>query len=156
MSCFASAIVSYFFFSHSSFNLPQKHSIGALSQQSPFFAKFGIINMRKIFQEANAILEKWGMPQVPLGKNAKHMNVEVRKIVEIARALSTDPDILILDEVTQALAQDNRKKLHALIENFKSMGRSVILITHDLEEMMEICDTISILRDGELIETVES
>ena len=120
------------------------------------FAKFGIINMRKIFQEANAILEKWGMPQVPLGKNAKHMNVEIRKIVEIARALSTDPDILILDEVTQALAQDNRKKLHALIENFKSMGRSVILITHDLEEMMEICDTISILRDGELIETVES
>lgn len=120
------------------------------------FSKFGIVNMRKIFQEANAILEKWGMPQVPLNRESKHMNVEIRKIVEIARALSTDPDVLILDEVTQALAQDNRKKLHALIENFKSMGRSVILITHDLEEMMEITDTISILRDGELIETVDS
>ena len=120
------------------------------------FSKFGIINMRKIYQEANAILDKWGMPQVPLNKNSAHMNVEIRKIVEIARALSTDPDVLILDEVTQALAQDNRKKLHALIENFKSMGKSIILITHDLEEMLEITDTISILRDGELIETVNS
>jgi ribose transport system ATP-binding protein len=112
--------------------------------------------MRKIYQEANEVLSKWGMPEVPLNKNAAHMNVEIRKIVEIARALSTDPDVLILDEVTQALAQDNRKKLHALIENFKSMGKSIILITHDLEEMLEITDTISILRDGELIETVNS
>ncbi len=120
------------------------------------FSKFGIVSMRKIYQRANEILEKWGMPQVPLGRNSKYMNVEVRKIVEIARALSTDPDVLILDEVTQALAQDNRTKLHALIEKFKSEGRSIILITHDLDEMIEITDTISILRDGELIETVDS
>lgn len=120
------------------------------------FSKFGIINMRKIYQSANEILDKWGMPQVPLNRNSAHMNVEIRKIVEIARALSTEPDVLILDEVTQALAQDNRKKLHELIERFKSMGKSVILITHDLDEMIEITDTISILRDGELIETVNS
>ena len=91
-----------------------------------------------------------------VGKIYEAMSVESKKIVEIARALSTDPDVLILDEVTQALAQDNRTKLHNLIQKYKEMGKSVILITHDLDEMIEITDSISILRDGELIETVDS
>lgn len=120
------------------------------------FTKFGIVNMRAIYKETNAILEEWGLPQVPLGKLTKGMNVEQRKVVEIARALSTNPDVLILDEVTQALSKDNRDKLHRLIEKFKSQGKSIILITHDLEEMIEITDSISILRDGELIETLQS
>jgi len=120
------------------------------------FAKFGIVNLRKVYQRANEILEQWDLPKVPLGRNASSMSVESKKIVEIARALSTDPDVLILDEVTQALAQDNRTKLHNLIQKYKEMGKSVILITHDLDEMIEITDSISILRDGELIETVDS
>lgn len=120
------------------------------------FSKFGIVNMRQIYKETNAILEKWGLPQVALGKNTKNMNVEQRKLVEIARALSTNPDVLILDEVTQALSQDNRDKLHKLIKDFSAQGKSIIMITHDLEEMIEITDSISILRDGELLETLDS
>ena len=120
------------------------------------FSKLGIVNMRAIYKAASEILDKWGMPQVPLNKLTKGMNVEQRKVVEIARALSTEPDVLILDEVTQALSKDNREKLHRLIEKFTAEGGAVILITHDLEEMIEICDSISILRDGELIETLQS
>lgn len=120
------------------------------------FTRFGVVNMRKIYRRAGEILEQWSLPRIPLNKHANAMSVEEKKIVEIARALSTDPDVLILDEVTQALAQDNRDKLHALIRKYKELGKSVILITHDLDEMIEITDTISILRDGELIETVNS
>ena len=120
------------------------------------FSKFGVVNLKKIYQEADQILEKWGLAQIPLNRMASAMNVETKKVVELARALSSDPDILILDEVTQALSQDNRSKLHKLIERYRELGRSVILITHDLEEMMEITDSISILRDGQLIETINS
>lgn len=135
-------------------NLPAGINV-FLGRTKPF-SKFGVVNVKKVQQQANQILDKWGLPQVPLHRMAAAMNVETKKIVELARALSNDPDILILDEVTQALSQDNRVKLHKLIQKYRELGRSVILITHDLEEMLEITDSISILRDGELIETVDS
>ncbi|NCB62362.1 MAG: sugar ABC transporter ATP-binding protein [Clostridia bacterium] len=120
------------------------------------FSKFGVVNLRKVYHEANQILEKWGLPAIPIRRVAGEMNVETKKIVELARALSSEPDVLILDEVTQALSQDNRLKLHKLVEQYRALGRSIILITHDLEEMLEITDSISILRDGELLDTVDS
>ncbi|WP_419821187.1 sugar ABC transporter ATP-binding protein [Anoxybacterium hadale] len=120
------------------------------------FSRFGIVNMKKVYQAANQQLEKWGLPAIPYHRLAGEMNVETRKMIELARALSTDPDILILDEVTQALSHDNRLRLYEIIKKFKEQGKSIILITHDLEEMIEITDTISILRDGELIGTETS
>ena len=84
------------------------------------------------------------------------MNVESRKMVELARALASDPQILILDELTQSLSHDNRTVLYELIRKFKEMGRSIILISHDLEEMLKITDSVSILRDGELLATERS
>ena len=120
------------------------------------FSRFGVVNLKKVYQDANQVLEKWGLPSIPVRRMAGEMNVETKKIVELARALSSEPDVLILDEVTQALSQDNRVKLHNLIETYRSMVRSVILITHDLEEMMDLTDSVSILRDGELLETVDS
>lgn len=117
------------------------------------FSRFGIVNMKMVYQAANEQLEKWDLPKVPFHKLTGEMNVETRKIIELARALSTDPDILILDEVTQALSHDNRQRLYRVIKKFTEQGKSVILITHDLDEMIEITDTISILRDGELIGT---
>jgi len=120
------------------------------------FSKYGVVNLKRIYREANAILEKWGLPNIPLHRLAGEMNVETKKVVELARALSSEPDVLILDEVTQALSQDNRQKLHQLIDRYRELGRSVILITHDLDEMIKITDSISILRDGELIETINS
>lgn len=118
------------------------------------FSKFGIVSLKKVYQAANEQLKKWNLPELPFHKLAGEMNVETRKMIELARALSVDPDILILDEVTQALSHDNRLKLYELIKKFKELGKAVILITHDLDEMVHITDSISILRDGELIETV--
>jgi ribose transport system ATP-binding protein len=120
------------------------------------FSRFGIVNLEKAYRQAKAVLEQWGLPDIPLHRLAGEFSVETKKIVELARALSTNPDVLILDEVTQALSHDNREKLHQIITRYRELGRSVIVITHDLEEMLEISDTISILRDGMLLETVNS
>lgn len=119
------------------------------------FSRFGIINMKKLYEEAEAQFEKWGLMRVPLRKMCSNMQIETRKMIELARALSIEPDILILDEVTQSLSQNNREMLYKLIEKMKAAGKTVVIITHDLEEMIDICDRITVLRDGEIVGTKE-
>lgn len=114
------------------------------------------IKMNDLQDQANAVSDRWGLPRVNLKRMAGSMNIENRKMVELIRALAADPDILILDEVTQSLSHDNRKVLYNLIEKFKGEGRSIILISHDLDEAIQLTDSISILRDGELLETISS
>lgn len=120
------------------------------------FTKGGIVNLKQIYKTANEGLKKWDMPELPLNIIPGNMSVEMQKMVEIGRALSVDPQILILDEVTQALSHDNRERLKGLIRRFKEDGRTIILITHDLEELMEISDSITIMRDGEVVDTVQT
>lgn len=74
-------------------------------------------------------------------------------VVEIARALASNPQVLILDEPTEPFKEDDVEQLFALIRQLKSTGVSIIYISHRLNEVEEIADRISVLRDGELIET---
>lgn len=117
------------------------------------FSKGGIVDIRKLTEAAKAQFEKWKLPLVPLTGMTEALSIEQRKILELARALTAEPDFLILDEISQALSQDNREILYRFMKEFISQGRSIMLITHDLEEMMEVCDTISVLRDGAIINT---
>lgn len=120
------------------------------------FAKYGFINHKKIYAAANAELEKWGLPKINFRRSANGLNIENRKMIELTRALSIDPDILILDEVTQSLSHDNREVIYKLIQKFKELGRSILLISHDLEETLRISDSITVLRDGRVVDTVET
>jgi ribose transport system ATP-binding protein len=120
------------------------------------FTKNGIISMKALNQAAAEQFEKWDLPKVPLNKLTDGMMVETRKIIELARALSVDPQLLLLDEITQSLSMNNRNKLYSLIQKLKSMDRSVIVITHDVEELIRITDSITILRDGEVVGEVVS
>ncbi len=120
------------------------------------FTKNGVINLKALNKAAAEQFEKWDLPKVPLGKLTDGMMIETRKMVELARALSVDPQLLLLDEITQSLSMNNRKKLYELLEKLKSMGRSVIVITHDVEELIEITDSITVLRDGEVVGDVVS
>ena len=115
------------------------------------FTKHGIVSLKALNRAAAEQFEKWGFPRPPLNKLAGSMMIETRKIIELVRALSIDPDVLLLDEITQSLSLNNRQKLYDLLQNLKSMGRSVIVITHDVEEMLRITDTITVLRDGEVV-----
>jgi len=115
------------------------------------FTKNGIVSLKALNKAAAEQFEKWGLPTPPLNKLVDGMMIETRKIIELARALSIDPDILLLDEITQSLSLNNRKKLYDLLKKLKSMDRSVVVITHDVEEMIEITDTITVLRDGEVV-----
>ncbi len=135
-------------------NLPA--SVNIFLGKTGQYTRGGMISLKKLYGEAQKVLERWELPPMNFKRKASAMNVEQRKMIELVRALSADPDILILDEVTQSLSHDNREVIYKLIQKFKEEGRSVILISHDLEETLKITDTISILRDGELIDTVVS
>jgi len=120
------------------------------------FIKNGLISMRALNRAAAEQFEKWGLPMPPLNQFTGGMMIETRKIIELTRALAVDPDILILDEITQSLSLNNRQKLYELLKRLKAMGRSVIVITHDVEEMLAITDTITVLRDGEVVGEIVS
>ena len=118
--------------------------------------KNGIVNLQKIRKNVAAVREEWGLPDIPLNRRCDLLNVEERKMIELTRALSVNPDILILDEITQALSHNNRNLLYKIIDRLKKQGTTIIMITHDIEEMVELTDTITVLRDGEVIETLAS
>ena len=120
------------------------------------FTKCGVVNLKAMNKAAAAVFEKWELPMPPLNASPGTMLIESRKMVELARALSVDPNILLLDEITQSLSLNNRQKLYDLLKKLKAMGRSVVLITHDVEEMIAITDTITVLRDGEVVGNVVS
>jgi ribose transport system ATP-binding protein len=120
------------------------------------FASRGGVNMKKLNRAVTQVFEDWDLPPVPLGAMISGMMIEQRKIVELARALSVGPDILLLDEITQSLSLNNRNKLYELIRKLKAMGKSVIVITHDIDEMLQISDSITVLRDGEVVGDVET
>ena len=120
------------------------------------FTKGGVVNLKAMNKAAAEVFEKWDLPMPPLNANPGTMLIESRKMVELARALSVDPNILLLDEITQSLSLNNRQKLYDLLKKLKEMGRSVVLITHDVEEMIAITDTITVLRDGEVVGNVVS
>ena len=120
------------------------------------FTKNGLVSLKALNRAAAEQFGKWGLPMPPLNRFTGSMMIETRKIIELTRALSVDPDILLLDEISQSLSLNNRQKLYELLQKLKSMGRSVIVITHDVDEMIEITDTITVLRDGEVVGEVVS
>ncbi len=120
------------------------------------FTKFGIVNKSKMRRSVEEIFRDYEIPMPNFGGNVATMLIEERKMIELGRALSVDPNIILLDEVTQSLSLNNRQILYNIINRLKDEGKSVVLITHDVEEMIEITDTITVLRDGEVVGTVKS
>ena len=84
------------------------------------YKKGPLVDLAAMRKDAEGVFEKWGLPKVPLDVAAGTLSIEQRKIMELARALITDPDFLVLDEISQALSQDNREVLYKFIKKFVS------------------------------------
>lgn len=83
----------------------------------------------------------------------KDLSIAQRHIVQISRSLVHDADIVIMDEPTASLSQKEIDELYLIIRNLKKQNKSIIFISHKLDEVLEICDEFTVLRDGELIKT---
>lgn len=117
------------------------------------FGGKGLVNYRKMNQEAQKALELIGVSTISPESRTDRYNLEERKMIEIAKAFYTHPKLLIVDETANALSSHGRKILYTAIEEVKKYGGTVLFITHDLEELIKICDSVTILRDGVYIDT---
>jgi ribose transport system ATP-binding protein len=107
-------------------------------------------------REAQALLDKYGFHFINASVMIDNYDFEERKLIEIVKATYFDPKVLVIDETTTALSQSGRDELYKHMNRLKDEGNTVIFITHDLAEVIKYTDTISVLRDGELIDTVKS
>jgi D-xylose transport system ATP-binding protein len=112
----------------------------------------GVINWDKLYAETQDLLNKYRLDIQPQAI-VKHLGVGKMQMTEIAKALSENARILILDEPTSALTQAEIDQLMEILRNLKEHGVTCIYITHKLEEFFRIADTITILRDGRVITT---
>jgi ribose transport system ATP-binding protein len=92
---------------------------------------------------------------IPLNIEAGQCSVGQQQMIEIAKALLTDTKVLIMDEPTSALTEREIRKLFGVIRSLKQEGVSIVYISHRMEEIFEICDRITVMRDGRTVDTKE-
>lgn len=119
------------------------------------FKKGFFINKKEMFQKAQEALNEAGASYIKADTPTFMLDFQDRKLVEIVRVMMKKPKVLIVDETTTALSQTGRKLLYKMINRMKEEGKTVIFISHDLEEIMEVCNRLTVLRDGNIIRTFE-
>ncbi|MBE6017455.1 MAG: sugar ABC transporter ATP-binding protein [Lachnospiraceae bacterium] len=119
------------------------------------FSKASFVNKKAMMETAGKALEAVGIRDIKAQMMTGSLDPESRKKVEIAKAMMIDPEVLIVDETTTALSQDGREILYSCIDKMRSENKAVIMISHDLDEIMEICSVVTVLRDGNIIGTLQ-
>lgn len=114
------------------------------------FIRHGILNIKKMNQEAAIILKSIGADYIKPEDMIDNLSFEDRKLVELARSIKSTPKLWIIDETTTALTINGRMILYRLMKELRDKGSSVLFISHDIEEIILMCDSVTILRDGKL------
>lgn len=114
----------------------------------------GIINWNKYILESKKYLDQVGLKEQP-GTIVSKLGVGKQQLVEIARALSKKVELLILDEPTSSLNDDESDKLLDLIRTLKAQGITCIMISHKLKEILKVADSVSVIRDGKSISSYD-
>ncbi len=115
----------------------------------------GLVNEGRMKKEASDLFRKLGLdinPNVPL----RELSVAKRQMCEIAKAVSYNAKVIVLDEPTSSLTVSDTEKLFNIIRHLKNQGVSFLFISHKMDEVFEICDRISVLRDGALVMTKDT
>ena len=113
-----------------------------------------IIDKKYSIQKAQESLKRLGF-DIDVTKKMQMLSFAEQQMVEIAKVISTNPKVVILDEPTAALAQQERANLYQVVNALKEQGVGIIYITHIFEEVFELADRVSVLRDGQYIGTEE-
>jgi len=113
----------------------------------------GIMDDTAMKNKARAVLDLLGV-NIDINKTTSSFNTTIHKIIEICKVLIYDPKIVIFDEPTTSLGEHERTKLLEVIKKLRERGLSIIYVSHNLEEIMELADRVTILRNGEKIDTL--
>jgi inositol transport system ATP-binding protein len=114
--------------------------------------RFGLIDRRRLRDNARKVLTELGLDLDP-DAEVRDLSVAGQQMVEIARAMTLNARLIIMDEPTAALSEREVDILHGLIQALKSRGVAVIYVSHRLKEVKTICDAYTVLRDGRFVAT---
>lgn len=110
----------------------------------------GLLNFDEEIRIAKVIFERLGI-DLDLNQKVKELSVGMQQMIEIGKSLVNDAELIIMDEPTSALTEKEIEILFRVIRKLKKDGKSVIYISHRMKEIFELCDSITILRDGKLV-----
>lgn len=113
---------------------------------------FGICNKKAMRAKAQEMMGKLGV-KIPVTATMSDLSVGQQQMVEICKALMADAKVIIMDEPTAALTVSETRVLFDVIRNLQAKGVSIVYISHRMEEIFELCDRITVLRDGEYVGT---
>lgn len=115
--------------------------------------EWGIVNRKDMVREAQNALDAIGASHIRADQMTARLDMQDRKLVEIARIMNKKPKVLVVDETTTALSQIGRDIIYKIMQQMKEEDNAVIFISHDLDEIMNVCDSLTVLRDGKIIVT---
>jgi rhamnose transport system ATP-binding protein len=145
----------------------QEHGIAAIYQEPSLFPDLDIaenimigrqpmgrlgVDWKRMYQEAGALLRRLGLALDPRTK-ARELSVAQQQVVEIARALSINAKVLIMDEPTSSLTQHEVDELFTIVRQLRAAGTAIVFISHRLEELFALADRVTTLRDGKYVGT---
>ncbi len=107
-------------------------------------------------RRAGEAMAQLGVRDFNLRTKVKYMSVAMQQLVEIGKAVFDDIDILVMDEPTAVLTEKETEGLFRIVRRLKENGMSIIYISHRLEEVIALCDRMTILRDGQIVETIDN
>ena len=123
--------------------------------ESKTFKKFGMVNKKEMCKKAQIALDAIGASRIKAEQITASLDMQDRKLVEIARIMNKNPQVLVVDETTTALSQTGRDIIYNIMKQMKEENKAVVFISHDLDEIMSVCDALTVLRDGKIITTYE-
>jgi ribose transport system ATP-binding protein len=120
--------------------------LGRMPTRGPF------LDYRRARQQAKVVLERVGLGSLDPDRRVATLGLNVRQLIEIAKALARQARILVMDEPTAALQQQDVATLFEVVRDLRREGIGIIYISHHLEEVFELCDTAMVMRDGLAVE----
>ncbi|MCB0156308.1 MAG: sugar ABC transporter ATP-binding protein [Anaerolineae bacterium] len=133
-------------------NLSVAENISLNTARSAFGLNF--VNRRQFAANARRVLSQLGMDSLELRQPVGRLTVAQQQMVEIGKAISTEVKALILDEPNSALTQEETDHLFAVLRDLRAAGVAIIYISHRLEEVLQLADRITVLRDGQWVDTL--
>ncbi|MEC0249123.1 sugar ABC transporter ATP-binding protein [Paenibacillus chitinolyticus] len=115
--------------------------------------RFGRIQWSKMYDEAQRLVDSIGGGEIDVRKEVRHLGVHSQQVIEIAKALSFQADVLIMDEPSAALPENEVKKMFDVVNRLRAQGVAIVYVSHRMKEIFEIADKVTVLRDGAKIDT---
>ena len=115
-------------------------------------AAFGMINDKKLMEMTSELFVRLGIEPIPPRTRMRELSIARMQMVEIAKAVSYDSKIIIMDEPTSAISEKEVKVLFGIIRELRSKGAGILYISHKMDEIFQISDEITVLRDGQFVD----